>query len=121
MKKLLKNKTITIKYSNLLIGEKSTNVTFSLDNVSNKEILDRHLKNIENKENKEFILNYKFILNIPNSVFKLDISNKEIIIERWWYDKIKNTMFVDRYQAVLLKIAPIKFYKVVKLYLSKNY
>ena len=118
MKKLTIKKIITIKYSNLLIGEKSTQVTFSLENVANKKVLDKHLKEVATKD---FILNYKFVLTVPNSVFKLNLSTKEIILERWWYNKIKETMFIDRNQAVLFKIFPVKFCKIVKLYLSKDY
>lgn len=118
MKKLLKKSTITIKYSNLLIGAKSTQVTFSLDNVANQKLLDQHLKDIATKD---FILNYKFVLTIPNSIFKLNLSTKEIILQRWWYNKIKETMFIDCNHAILFKIAPITFSKIVKLYLSKDY
>lgn len=118
MKKLLRNKTITIKYSNLLIGEKTTVFTFSLESVSNKKLLDPHLKDFVNADR---IKNHKFEVIIPNSLFKLSLSTKEIVLERWFYDKIKNTMFIDRNQAVLLKIWPIRFCRIVKLYLSKNY
>jgi len=118
IKKLLNKRIITIKYSNLLISDKSTEFTFSLANVVNNKLLDQHLKEMENRE---FIKNHKFLLKIPNSVFKLNLSTNEILLERWWFDLVKETFFINSEQAKLLKISSIRFRNVVRHYLSKNY
>ncbi len=119
IKKLLnKRKTITIKYSNLLISDKTTDFTFSLSTVYNKQLLDKHLKDINNPE---FILNHKFVLKTPNKVFKLNLSTKEVIVERWWFNKIKNTLFIDSNKDKGLYIESIPFKTIVKQYLSKDY
>lgn len=122
MRKLLKKtKTITITYSNLLMGNgKTTEFSFSLSNVKNKVIFNKHLKEKDKDICVSLLLSHSLKLQIPNNVFKLNLSAKEIILEKWWYDKIKRTYFIDEFTSKNLKVDPILFERVVKLYLSKN-
>lgn len=103
----------------VVIKPNATKFSFTVADAINPKLVINHCNGNENLH--KYLLNYKYEIWIPNSVFNYSKNKKLILLHDWFYDKIREDLFMTIEMSNELNIKQVTFGSIIRKYLCKNF